>query len=85
MNRFVYVATYVDPSDGGPGGIDVFLLDDKSGALSPAPSVAGLYGPSYLARHPALPLLYASGRVWSAGTGTAARCPPSRSIRGQAS
>jgi 6-phosphogluconolactonase len=28
--------------------------------------MSGLYGPSYLARHPTLPLLYASERIWSA-------------------
>jgi hypothetical protein len=65
MTLFAFVTTYVDPSDGVPGGLDVFRLNDKSGELLPAHRVAGLYGPSYLARHPTLPILYASERVWS--------------------
>jgi 6-phosphogluconolactonase len=65
MSLFAFIATYADPSDGVPGGVDVFRLDSKSGGLTPVHTVSGLYGPSYLARHPALPILYASERVWS--------------------
>lgn len=64
----IAIGTFTDGFMGGaPGeGIYLFELDPQAGAARKVSVLAGLHSPSYLARHPRLPLLYAAERAWSA-------------------
>jgi 6-phosphogluconolactonase len=69
---------YVSNSDfqGGPDGrdprdaISVFDLDGRTGTLRLVQAVSGVRSPSYMARHPHLPLLYAVERWINADKST---------------
>ena len=63
----IAVGTFTDGFMGGAQGQGVYLfdLDPAAPAAIPVQVVEGLSSPSYLARHPRLPLLYAAERAWS--------------------
>ena len=64
----IAVGTFTDGFMGGaPGeGIHFFEIDAQGGAARQTSVVGGLNSPSYIARHPGLPLLYAAERAWTA-------------------
>lgn len=64
----VAVGTFTDGFMGGApgGGVHLFELDPAEPSVREVQVVGGLNSPSYLARHPRLPLLYAAERAWSA-------------------
>ena len=64
----VSVGTFTDGFMGGaPGeGVHLFRLSPDGRSGEPCGVLGGLCSPSYLARHPSLPLLYAAERAWSA-------------------
>lgn len=64
----VAVGTFTDGFMGGTPaqGIHLFDIDPVSLAIRQVQVLAGLESPSFLARHPRLPLLYAAERRWSA-------------------
>src|SRR5665213_68133 len=66
---YMYVGTFTPEFDMGPDwngspseGIYVFSFDSDTGAIEPLHAVGGLLSPSWLAFHPALPVLYALER-----------------------
>ncbi len=63
----IAVGTFTDGFMGGtPGqGLYLFELDPVDLAVRHVQTVPGLQSPSYLARHPSLPILYAVERRWS--------------------
>jgi 6-phosphogluconolactonase len=66
MTTFVYVGTFTGGVLGGEAeGISVFTFDEGAGSLAHVQTVGGLTSPSYLARHPTLPMLYVVEREWS--------------------
>lgn len=64
----IAVGTFTDGFMGGApgGGVHLFELDPAAPSASEVQVLGGLNSPSYLARHPRLPLLYAAERAWSA-------------------
>lgn len=64
---FLIVGTFTGQFMGGAKseGIYVFDFDPVSGAARRVQVAAGLHSPSYLARHPTLPIIYAAERQWS--------------------
>ncbi len=74
METYFYVGTYTAGLEGGAGGfrdgppgegVYAFRLDCASGAMEPLQTVPGLRSPSFLAKHPQLPVVYAAERIWS--------------------
>lgn len=65
----IAAGTFTDGFMGGApgGGIHVFEIDARGLAARETQVVGGLNSPSYLARHPRLPLLHAAERAWVAG------------------
>lgn len=63
----IAVGTFTDGFMGGApgGGVHLFELDPAEPLAREVQVVGGLISPSYLARHPHLPLLYAAERAWS--------------------
>lgn len=63
----IAVGTFTDGFMGGApgGGIHLFELDPGLPSARPIQTLGGLFSPSFLARHPRLPLLYAAERAWS--------------------
>jgi 6-phosphogluconolactonase len=61
------VGTFTDGFMGGAPseGLYVFDFDPKTGESRLVQIVRGLLSPSYLARHPVLPVLFAAERQWS--------------------
>ncbi len=62
MTRYVYVGTYTEARDGGPGkeeGIYVFRMDPQTGRLEAISAAKTGPNPSYLALHPVHRFLYA--------------------------
>lgn len=59
MNMFLYVGGM--PSD----RLAVWVLDRKRKDVFPIQEITGLFSPSFLCRHPVLPVLYVAERQWS--------------------
>jgi 6-phosphogluconolactonase len=57
--EFVFVGCYTSESGGGGEGIGLLSRDPATGALSSLGLAARTPSPSFLARHPVLPVLYA--------------------------
>ena len=66
----VYVGTY---TGGGCEGIYTFTFDTETGAPGPVSLAAATENPSFLALHPAKPVLYACGEMAKGGTVSAFR------------
>ena len=58
---FVYVGAYTGP--GKAEGISVFRMGPATGALAHAQTLTGIENPTFLARHPQQPYLYAVSEV----------------------
>ncbi|MFG3707889.1 lactonase family protein [Micromonospora sp. NPDC047670] len=59
QGAIVHIGGYTEHSGGRGSGIVAARRDPRSGALSPLGAVAVTPSPSFLARHPRLPVLYA--------------------------
>jgi 6-phosphogluconolactonase len=63
MTEFLFVGTYTGESGGRGEGIARFARDPATGELSPRGVAARTPSPSFLTRHPALPVLYAANEL----------------------
>jgi 6-phosphogluconolactonase (cycloisomerase 2 family) len=59
QGELVHIGGYTKESGGRAAGIEVARRDPASGALTPVGTAAVTPSPSFLARHPALPVVYA--------------------------
>lgn len=67
QSAFVYLGCYTAGAGGRGEGIVVARREPESGALTPLGTVAVTPAPSFLARHPDLPVLYAVNEVTDGG------------------
>lgn len=69
---FIAVGTFTDGFMGGhpSEGIHVFAFDPASRQADHVQTAGGVVSPSFLCRHPALPVIYSADRQWSVDDGS---------------